>query len=502
MMATREESRVHHQILNRVGGVEKSLSAVQAIQTAQGAAQRPISMLHGIPPPYFYGDEGEDVEAFIYALVNCANANSWKDCKTVNNLAHFLDGRAGYAFRAAVEHRVERAKGSQKERLEERRKARDDLKALESEKEQAAVEVRQLAERMADLKAVKEEEDDESKSGDTEAEMSEEMKTMDKAYRAAMELYAVASVNYATARKAAKTEEWSTAPELPTTDLADESDHSIAFPTLASALKWLRTTFRREDVEDKLTGEYFGRRQGKFEKVQDYALELLKLCSRAGIAATEAKKTKHFVNGLRPRLKKTLQHYILTGRVKLSEGSWEETIKEASKLEREHPLLDLDYHDYPAHAPVNVMEAAPTQVSAAVATPPTFVWSELTASVAALTEAAKRIDGPGKDRDNKNRSLRCYNCHELGHMAWECPQADSPETQAYRRANPKPTQFQPVCYACNEPGHYANKCPNRANNGAGTAPAQAQQRRGGERRESSAANGQQRKRMQGNGPRA
>ena len=81
VMATKEEVKAHLQILEKMGGVEKNISSVKALQAAQQQAQRPISMLHGIPPPYFYGDEGEDVEAFIYALVNCANANDWKDHK-------------------------------------------------------------------------------------------------------------------------------------------------------------------------------------------------------------------------------------------------------------------------------------------------------------------------------------------------------------------------------------------------------------------------------------
>ena len=232
VMATAEERRVHHQILNRMGGVEKGISHVQAVQTAQSAAQRPISMLHGIPPPYFYGDEGEDVEAFIYALVNCANANDWKDNKTVNN-------------------RVQRAQGSQKERLEERRKQLEKLTALEAEKTAAGDEVRRLAVLQASLRGVKEEEKgDASEEGRGSDESNEEMQKLERKYHAAMELFSVASVNFSLARKESKDRDWVEGTQEAATpkEITGDSDHSIAFPTLNSALQWLRVTFRREDA--------------------------------------------------------------------------------------------------------------------------------------------------------------------------------------------------------------------------------------------------------------
>lgn len=510
VMATAEERRVHHQILNRMGGVEKGISHVQAVQTAQSAAQRPISMLHGIPPPYFYGDEGEDVEAFIYALVNCANANDWKDNKTVNNLAHFLDGRAGYAFRAAVEHRVQRAQGSQKERLEERRKQLEKLTALEAEKTAAGDEVRRLAVLQASLRGVKEEEKgDASEEGRGSEESNEEMQKLERKYHAAMELFSVASVNFSLARKESKDRDWVEGTQEAATpkEITGDSDHSIAFPTLNSALQWLRVTFRREDVEDRLTGEYFGRRQRRSEKVQDYALELLKLCSRAGIAATEEKKTQHFVDGLRPRLKRTLKHYILAGRINVSKGNWEETVKEASKLEREHPFLTSTEEDDAGYrTEVNAVSAAP---AAAMAAPPAggqgaYEWSKLMADVAALTDAVAQAasDAPGKHRDNQTRSMRCYNCHELGHMSWECPQEDSRNTRSFRQSNPRPVPFHIVCYNCGGKGHYAAGCTKPK---SATAPRpQATGRRLPERRgdRSTGSGAQPQRQMQGNGPRA
>lgn len=466
VLANAAERRAHEQILNRMGGVERSLTSVQAMQTAQHAAQRPISMLHGIPPPYFYGDEGEDVEAFIYALVNCANANDWKDHKTVNNLAHFLDGRAGYAFRAAVEHRVERAKGSQKERLEERRKQLKRLTELEAEKTAAGDEVRRLAALQAEQRAVKEEEA--VGSGDDVPTLTEEQEKMERKYMAALELFSSASVRYAQARKEAKENDWlvgDTDDAVAKTPLLD-SEHSIAFPTLASALQWLRVTFRREDVEDRLTGEYFGRRQRKGEKVQDYALELLKLCSRAGITATEAKKTQHFMDGLRPRLKRTLKHFVLSGRVKLSEGNWEETVREASKLEREHPFLtSLENDNRDDYVEVNAVAARPAagdaqSVTTTTGKATTVDWNQLALNVAALTTAVQAGgDRPGKERNNETRALICYNCHELGHYSWQCPKEDSGNTRNFRAARPQRAPFDAVCYGCNQKGHFAATCP-------------------------------------------
>lgn len=511
VMATKEEVKAHLQILEKMGGVEKNISSVKALQAAQQQAQRPISMLHGIPPPYFYGDEGEDVEAFIYALVNCANANDWKDHKTVNNLAHFLDGRAGYAFRAAVEHRVERAKGSKKERLEDRRVQLKRLTDLEQEKTVAGDAVRELAAILAKERAVKEEkgEDDDE---ETSPDVSEEMTKLDRKYAAALETYSEASVRYAQAKSKVKETDWLATAEdgSGTSHLVAESDHAIAFPTLASALQWLRATFRREDVEDRLTGEYFGRRQRKGERVQDYALELLKLCSRAGIHTTETKKTQHFVDGLRPRLKRTLRHYVLSGKVVLTEGNWEDTVREASKLEREHPFLtsseEADGGAY--YGELNAVGAR--QVSneeraqpAAVAAPPNVDWSKLAADVAALTEAVQTDgDRPGKERNNQARAMICYNCHELGHMAWQCNKADSRQTRNYVQNGPRAVPFSVVCYNCNKNGHYASKCPEPRNGAAARPQGKGGQVPGGRPAERSNTQGQPRARMQGNGPRA
>ena len=81
-MATKATREAHSTIIGGVKNLDKKMESISRQQALQYAAQTPITMLQGIQPPYFYGDEGEDVEAFIYALVNCASANDWKDNKT------------------------------------------------------------------------------------------------------------------------------------------------------------------------------------------------------------------------------------------------------------------------------------------------------------------------------------------------------------------------------------------------------------------------------------
>ena len=479
VMATREEKRINQEVLERMGGLEGRISDVRAAQHVQSSAQRPISMLHGIPPPYFYGEGGEDVEAFIYALKNCASANDWKDQKTVSNLAHFLDGNAGYAFRAAVEHRVARARGSHKKRLEERRRAQEKITNLKKEKDQAGDEVRRLATDLAEMLRVKEEGKDDDEELPTPSPREEAV--LEQAYDEAMGLFEAASVNYAEHKKVTKELGLVIDPSgavLP--GPSDDSDHSIAFPTLESALAWLRLTFRREDNEDRLTGEYFGRRQKRFEKVQDFALELLKLCSRAGIVTTEAKKTKHFVDGLRPRLKRTLRHFLLVGRLKAADDNWEEMVRVASRLEREHPSLSTDEDlDYKGAASVNVMEAGSTRqsneaVPAAVADQEqasnTSV-ERLTLEMAALANAMRGMQQgsqSGREQNNAARSRRCYNCHEIGHLSWDCTQPHTDQTKQ-ARARFEQKMFNAVCYSCNQKGHYSPDCPQRKVGGGSTS---------------------------------
>ena len=182
-------------------------------------------------------------------------------------------------------------------------------------------------------------------------------------------------------------------------------------------------------------------------------------------------------------------------------------MKEASKLEREHPFLTSTEEDDAGYwTEVNAVSAAP----AAAAEAPSaggqgaYELSKLIADVAALADAVAQAtsDVPGKRRDNQTRSMRCYNCHELGHMSWECPQEDSRNTRSFRQSNPRPVPFHIVCYNCGGKGHYAAGC---TKSKSATAPRpQNTGRRLPERRgDRSAGSGVQPQRpMQGNGPRA
>ena len=492
-MPTKEEREAHRKIYGGVRGIDAKVDAISRLQAAQVAAQTPIAMLQGIQPPYFYGDEGEDVEAFIYALVNCASANDWKDNKTVSNLAHFLDGRAGYAFRAAVKHRVERAQGSQKEALETKRKTKEKLEQLREERDEASRDLRELGESIGTLNLKVKEEDDESKDGE-ESEIKKELEKLLELYSTATELFSTASVRLAEAKKDATAAGVTTVTSATATASEIEaSHHSIAFPTLESALTWLRNTFRREDVEDKLTGDYFGRRQGHSETVQDYALELLKLSSRAGLTTSEEKQTKHFVDGLRPRLKKTLKHFLLVGKITAKPSDWEEMVKAAGALEREHPALKTTHpyetrNEYPG---VSAMEEStkptPSTTTESDTNPQepsrTYQFDEFMAAVSALTDVvqASTEEQRGRDHNNSSRSKQCYNCHELGHLSWQCPSKPSQATQQWRSRKLAMPQFTPTCYRCNQVGHYSNNCPEAEGKGKGMPQQGAAQRTTGYR---------------------
>jgi len=493
-MPTKEEREAHRKIYGGVQTLDAKVDAIGQQQSAQMMAQTPISMLHGIQPPYFYGDEGEDVEAFIYALVNCASANDWKDSKTVSNLAHFLDGRAGYAFRAAVRHRVERARGSQEETLKKKRENKEKVDKLNREKEEAARELRELGARIGALKAVKEEEGESKEKG--EEDTSPELAEAYLQYEAASQLFSTASIQYA----AAQTEQAMATSVITTTKATADNipavlqdvegnHHAIAFPTLDSALSWLRNTFRREDVEDKLTGDYFGRKQGASESVQDYALELLKLSSRAGLRTTEEKQTKHFIDGLRIRLKNTLKHFIQVKRISVDVKDWEGVVKAAGQLEREHPGLqiarrptqrDRERHTFNA---ISTAAPEPTQGTSAAAVPAekahTYQFEDFMAAVSAFTNEAKATaaEGKGREHNNSDRARRCYNCHEIGHLSWQCPRKPSQQTQQWRERRSTLPRYNPTCYRCNKVGHYSNNCPE----GAGYAGAGGNKQRGNER---------------------
>ena len=491
-MATKEVRKAHNTIIGGVKNLDKRMEGISRQQAVQLAAQTPIAMLQGIQPPYFYGDEGEDVEAFIYALVNCASANDWKDNKTVSNLAHFLDGRAGYAFRAAVKHRVDRAQGSQKEALEKKRKAREKLEQLRTEKEEASAELQSLGAQLGVLTKVKEEgeDDEEAKGGDHASTLEQEIKELQEQYNTAAQLFSTAIVQFSTAQTEATAVGINTSATAPTTaSEAEPSDHSIAFPTLESALTWLRNTFRREDMEDKLTGDYFGRRQGRSESVQDYALELLKLSSRAGLVTSEEKQTKHFVDGLRPRLKKTLKHFILTEKITVAMSDWEGMVKAAGQLEREHPALKTadqgDYHtndavvsSIVAGAPASGSEEEKTE-DRAQHTPRTYQFEEFVSAVSALTDVVHATvdEKQGREHNNSDRARRCYNCHEVGHLSWQCPVKPSDQTMQFRARRNAMPRFSPTCYRCNRVGHYSTNCPEAAA-GARSQPSNPKFRRG------------------------
>ena len=50
---------------------------------------------------------------------------------------------------------------------------------------------------------------------------------------------------------------------------------------------WLRTVFEREKVTHAYMSESYGRRQKRGEKIQDFALEIMRLSKRSGMNVDE-----------------------------------------------------------------------------------------------------------------------------------------------------------------------------------------------------------------------
>ena len=478
---------------------------------------RPLSMVSGVTPPYFSGDaSGMDVETFIYELRNCAHANDWSDGQTVLQLAHYLDGNAGYAFRNAVTNKVRKHTADAPALIAQRSTALTKKRSLADDLANLSTSSRELAALMDEL-SIKHEDYSEEENTQREAKLAETKRLHDNA----LHTYGVQSQALREVEAELKTLTGAT------TVREDSPDHpTMAFPTLELAVKWLRDNFSREDMTDELTGDYFGRRQKRGERVQDFAMALLALWCQSGVDVSESKKAQHFLDGLRPRLKRAVKHFMKSGRLgDVDDRDWDEVLIAAKRVEREHPHLLREetsgYDDDEDQAFVNVAAVKFANQDKRVADrADNAVANALADTTAALKALTMKADAQAAQlsalQQEVNRAKAapapmhapasaapvcstcglpghypascprlagpgplCYNCNLHGHMAWQCP---APATATTMRNRNRPArQFRATCYNCNELGHYAPECPNvaKANAGeGGNANASGQQQRG------------------------
>ena len=252
-------------------------------------------------------------------------------------------------------------------------------------------------------------------------------------------------------------------------DLAalENDDAALAFPTLSEFFEWLRTVFEREEVIHAYMSEFYGRRQKKGEKIQDFALELMRLSKRSGMNVDEKERTQHFIDGLTRRMKKHMRReWAKRGQRSTDIHKWSEVLEMAKKLERDIPeLCQFGDDDEPYTVNVNVATAADEDDE--VASDSEAVMSvkakEKTSHQADLLSAIKDMMSTMVEQVKANTDS-CYNCGGKGHLSRDCQRPPSERTQRYRNGRRgrgvRPQDVQ--CYACGKFGHYANACNSKA----------------------------------------
>ena len=487
---------------------------------------KPWSSIIGMAPCLYYGTSTEDVNIFIDEAERASRHNQWgTGAEAVVRLAYFLEGNAKHAFDAEVADRTARRKRDEKLLLpsqgsaslpaddddeknsegdinniigysepkrrryeawlktyennrEKRRELRTKLDNISQSLEELARKERLILEQISEAQVKQEDplsfqkqlneidagrEALQKEYAETKAESDKNERSEEETFR----LVDIARREYDDAKSMEKmrlqTAAAGTKEDPVDLSALENDDAALAFPTLNEFFLWLRTVFEREEVIHAYMSEFYGRRQKRGEKVQDFALELMRLSKRSGMDVDEKERTQHFIDGLTRRMKKHMRREWAKKGLRGSDiRQWSEVLEMAKKLERDIP--ELSEFGGSDDSDVITVNSAMEDDGDSTTTAGEVVMSAQANEKAAHAEilgAIKEMMATMMEQV-KGRANACYNCGEQGHLSRDCPKPPSENTQRYRagnragqRARNGPPQ-KVQCYACGKFGHYAN----------------------------------------------
>ena len=311
---------------------------------------------------------------------------------------------------------------------------------------------------------------------------------------------AVAALTQAVAREGVAAAAAADTEAAETAAVVAEDDTALAFPSFEEFCDWLRKIFEREDVTNAYMSEFYGRRQQRGERVQDFAYEVMRLSQRSGMLVTEAERSRHFLDGLTPRMRKHIKRlWQAKGVTGAHRYRWNDLLAKARQLERDIPELSQMYEDEDRDAvagrkrvvasglrvvnsPYEVAgatvedeeeEVDSAAVMAVAKAPPHVVANRESSSQAELIKALGEMmkacmaqGGGGGGRRGGSRT--CYNCGKEGHISRDCQEPESASTKQYRLTRRTGRGREPECYTCHEMGHYSPDCPQKTSADTGS----------------------------------
>ena len=373
-----------------VAQANRTLGALAASQQALLAQSRPLSMVMGMAPITFFGEEGEDIGRFIDECKRCLAHNEVSSTDAVGQMSYFLEGSAREMFCAEVDDRIaamelaesERKKvesrSKQGDKVTQEQPEKDDLSEsyreqvgerqeiityLKSEIRDRTLEIARLRAQLisAGSAALKQEEGDgeipASTSGGLEVQLDKlEMENQQAIRKLSVlkeEVQVLSEVflekgsagdpkTLAVKGKFTATRE--AVIDGPPKDPNIRSRTARAFPTFDDFERWLRATFLLEEDIMSRASDYFGRRHQQGETVLEFAMEVLRLSRKSGLTVTEEERTQHFFSGLRTRMKKMVELKWSTGAIPTTPTKWKWSVLLAAvrKLERDIPELSYE----------------------------------------------------------------------------------------------------------------------------------------------------------------
>ena len=247
---------------------------------------------------------------------------------------------------------------------------------------------------------------------------------------------------------------------------AGTDDVARAFPTLEGFFAWLQQMFERKDVIHSYMAEFYRRKLKRGEKVQDYALEMMRLSKRSGMCIGEEERSRYFVEGLNKTMRRHIKRqWDSEGTPQSQRYRWNQVLEIAKRLERDVPALCAgapgDYDDAEEAAVYSAAQSVSHQGEGASVM---AAQSEAAGGQAELLAAIKEMMTTIVEQVRGGRPPRrnaCYNCGKTGHISRNCPDPPTQVTQEYRNGERSGRgRRRPQCYACGEFGHYAPDCPN------------------------------------------